>query len=112
MGHRENVPVWTAAATYGSAFGVPRLGRTGDDSAEREDASELLLAVGRRCGPLGTQVGPMVARVDIAYYPANLCRLCCHVLNEARRLADETLSHEKCPNARGMPEGPPMLLGN
>ena len=37
--------------------------------------------------------------------PANLCRLCGHVLNEVRRLADDTLSHEKCLNARPMPEG-------
>ena len=26
-------------------------------------------------------------------------------MNEVRRLADDTLSHEKCPNARPMPEG-------
>src|SRR5260370_39982328 len=32
---------------------------------------------------------------DIRHTPANLCRLCGHVLNEARRLADDTLSHEK-----------------
>src|ERR1017187_1927746 len=37
--------------------------------------------------------------------PAYLCRLCGHVLNEVRRLADDTLSHEKCQNARPMPEG-------
>ena len=39
----------------------------------------------------------------IRYYPANLCPFWCHVADGFRRLADDSLSHHKCPNARQTP---------
>ena len=43
-------------------------------------------------------------------YPANLCPLGCYVVNEVRRLADDSLSHDERPNARHSPEGRHCLL--
>ena len=36
-------------------------------------------------------------------YLANLCPLGCYVVNEVRRLADYSLSHKECLNARHTP---------
>src|SRR5260370_28622875 len=43
-------------------------------------------------------------------YLANLCPLGCYVVNEVRRLADDSLSHDERPNARQAPEGRHCLL--
>src|ERR1700704_4308672 len=48
-------------------------------------------------------------QVDHERYPANLCPLGCYVVNEVRRLADDSLLHDG-PNARQVSEGCHCLL--
>jgi len=42
---------------------------------------------------------------DIHRTPANLCPFCRYVVNEIRRLADDSLSHDERPNTRPIPKG-------
>jgi hypothetical protein len=53
---------------------------------------------------------PLDHQLASLHYLANLCPLGCYVVNEVRRLADDSLSHGEHPNARQSPEGRHCLL--
>jgi hypothetical protein len=59
---------------------------------------------------VGYQPNPTEQPTDITSYLANLCPLRCYVVNEVRRLADDSLSHCERPNASQRPEGCHHLL--